>query len=213
MQACQVDHITVTAPTLASGVQYVEEALGVPLQPGGEHPRMGTHNRLLRLGDAMFLEVIAVNPAAARPPRPRWFALDELAADAAPRLATWVARTRAIRATPPELLAVVGAVEPMSRGELNWLITFPADGSLPLGGAAPSLIEWASPEHPASRMVERGCSLLGFTVLHPEPARVVAVLRALGLEQQVAVEGSAPGTAPTLRARIATPAGPRTLGG
>ena len=27
------------------------------MQPGGEHPDMATHNWLLRLGDALFLEV------------------------------------------------------------------------------------------------------------------------------------------------------------
>src|SRR4051812_12900340 len=55
MHPCQLDHLTVTAPTLAQGAAFVRDALGAELQPGGEHPRMGTHNLLLRLGDTLFL--------------------------------------------------------------------------------------------------------------------------------------------------------------
>lgn len=54
-----LDHITVTAFSLEAGAAFVSETLGVAPQAGGEHPRMATHNLLLRLGDAMFLEVIA----------------------------------------------------------------------------------------------------------------------------------------------------------
>lgn len=49
---------------------------------------MGTHNLMLRLGDSSYLEIIAINPAAPAPGRPRWFALDRLAGDGSPRLAT-----------------------------------------------------------------------------------------------------------------------------
>jgi hypothetical protein len=78
MSACSIDHVTVTAPTLAGGAEFVRKALGVAPQAGGEHPRMGTHNLLLKLGDSMFLEVIAPNPNAPAPARPRWFALDTI---------------------------------------------------------------------------------------------------------------------------------------
>lgn len=69
MRRASLDHLVVVAPTLAAGAQYVEERLGVVMQPGGKHPRMGTHNLLLRLGDC-YLEVIAPNPDAPAPTRP-----------------------------------------------------------------------------------------------------------------------------------------------
>ena len=71
MKPCQIDHIAVTAPSLEAGAEYVWEALGVPLQPGGEHERMGTHNLLLRLGESTYLEVTAPNPRAPKHQRPR----------------------------------------------------------------------------------------------------------------------------------------------
>ncbi len=217
MFRCEIDHLTITAPTLAVGAAYVERALGVALQPGGEHPRMGTHNLLLKLGDALFLEVIAVNPAAARPLRPRWFALDELGHDAAPRLAHWVARpvagTDSIRSAPPDCLKIAGPIETMTRGNLQWLITIPSDGALPMDGAVPALIEWQAPGHPAARLHNKGCTLRGFEIHTAEFQRVGARLDSLALGAAVTLVALPPGAATRLIAHIDTPAGLRSIGG
>src|SRR3982750_3587887 len=97
MLRATLDHLVVAATTLAQGCDYVESGLGVRPQRGGKHPRMGTHNALLRLGPKLFLEVIAIDPAAPAPGRPRWFDLDEPRMRASltdgPRLAHYVART------------------------------------------------------------------------------------------------------------------------
>src|SRR5262245_56050439 len=103
---CHIDHLVVTAPTLEAGAEHVERVLGVPLQKGGAHDRMGTHNLLLRLGDSLYLEVIAPDPAAPPPSRPRWFELDGPRA-AEPRLAAWVARTSDIRRAVDSLPVVI----------------------------------------------------------------------------------------------------------
>ncbi|MGH8810040.1 MAG: VOC family protein, partial [Noviherbaspirillum sp.] len=76
----------------------MRDVLGVSPQTGGEHPRMGTHNLLLRLGEALFLELISPNPSAPAPTRPRWFALDTLGRQSPPRLSTWVVRSADIQA-------------------------------------------------------------------------------------------------------------------
>ncbi|MGY3076276.1 hypothetical protein ACVWZZ_002647 [Bradyrhizobium sp. LM6.10] len=93
----RLDHITVAAKDLAEGVAYVEQALGIAPPAGGAHPLMGTHNHLLRLSETAFLEVIAPNPSAPAPTRPRWFAMDDPRTHAAlassPRLMTWVVST------------------------------------------------------------------------------------------------------------------------
>jgi hypothetical protein len=208
MPVTRFDHLAITAPTLAAGADFVRAALGVEMRPGGSHPRMGTHNLLLRLGDGVYLEVIAVDPAAPPPGRPRWFDLDALAPDAPPRLAAWVARTDDIHTAAAASPEPLGSVEPMSRGALHWLITVPADGRPPLAGAAPHLIHWQADPHPAARLPDSGCTLAGLDLSHPEPDRVAGVLAAVGFAGPVAVRPGPSG----LAARVDTPAGRRTLG-
>lgn len=211
MSGCQIDHITVTAPSLASGAALVRDVLGIAPQPGGQHPRMGTHNLLLRLGDALFLEVIAPDPAAPPPDRPRWFGLDRLAPQAAPSLATWVVRSADIHASLAAASEALGNVEPMSRGALSWLITIPSDGSLPLGGVAPALIEWHVDIHPAARLRDDGLSLSRLELVHPEPERISRLLASLALDAPVSVTAAAAGALPQLIAHIHTPQGLRLL--
>ena len=211
--SCEIDHLVITAPDLASGVEFVRQRLGIAPQPGGEHPRMGTHNCLLKLGESVYLEVIAPNPAAAKPDRPRWFELDHLNPSAPPRLATWVARTSDIRATVAASSEPLGNVEPMSRGQLNWLITIPPDGSLPFGGIAPTLIEWSAQPHPATRLPEAGFSFVRLEGFHSEAPRISAMLRSLCLQSEVTVASLRDGAHPFLVAQIQTPEGLKTIGG
>ena len=72
-----VDHLVVAAPDLDSGSAWLEAKFGARLAPGGCHAAMGTHNRLLRLGPTLYLELIAIDPAAPKPGRSRWFGLDD----------------------------------------------------------------------------------------------------------------------------------------
>lgn len=208
----QLDHIAVTAPTLARGVEFVGDILGVAPQQGGAHPRMGTHNLLLRLGPANYLEVIAPDPQATRPDRPRWFELDQLAPTSPPRLAAWVARTDDIVVASAACAALAGKIESMSRGAWSWRITIPPDGSLPLGGAAPALIQWeAGPPHPAAALDDTGCVLAGLDIFHPDPQRIQDLLAAIGFCPDTPVRARAGDDKPQLVAHIQTPRGLRAL--
>ncbi|MGH6623755.1 MAG: VOC family protein, partial [Burkholderiaceae bacterium] len=93
MLRSELDHLIVACSDLATGVSWVAERLGVEPQPGGRHEAMGTHNALLRLGARCYLEVIAIDPEAAAPARPRWFGLDDettrTALARSPALLTW----------------------------------------------------------------------------------------------------------------------------
>src|SRR5262249_12568508 len=98
-----LDHITIIAPSLAEGVDHVRACLAIDVPFGTNHPDMGTHNRRLRLGETIYLEIIAVDPDAPRPSRPRWFGLDDTAAvrcrwQNGERLRAWVASTADIDA-------------------------------------------------------------------------------------------------------------------
>ena len=65
-----IDHLVIAAPDLESGANHVADLLGVAPQGGGAHPRMGTHNRVMGMFGGMYLEVIAIDPAAPAPERP-----------------------------------------------------------------------------------------------------------------------------------------------
>jgi hypothetical protein len=193
------------------GSQWIFDHLGVRPQQGGEHPRMGTHNVLLRLGEAMYLEVIAINPSAPKPSRARWFALDALPTEAEPQLAGWVARTEDIRKSAVDASEMLGTVESMSRGSLEWLISIPEDGSLPLGGVAPMLIQWQTASHPALGMQDQGCELLALELLHPCPERISELLGSLAVAEPGVSVSVAVAAAPSLVAHVRTPLGMRSI--
>ncbi len=212
-----IDHLVVVAPSLDLGVRWVEQVLGVPMGPGGEHVRMGTHNCLLRLQAETYLEVIAPDPSAPSPSMPRWFGLDDLAPNQAPFLGAWVVRTDDIHtarsAIDLNIGADIGVVHPMTRGPWSWQITIPTDGRQPLGGLAPALIEWPAGEHPTTRMPESGVRLRGLTLHHGDTERAQGLIDALGLQQEVAVQRALPGAESFLDAVLDTPSGPCRLFG
>jgi Glyoxalase-like domain len=199
----KLDHLVVAASDLQTGTAWLEEALGVRLQPGGQHAFMGTHNRLLRLGDA-YLEIIAVDPNAPAPNRPRWFNLDALQSSLeTPRLIHWVVSgdiERAVKSTEE-----LGEIKEVARGDLKWRITIPADGHLPGDGLIPTVIQWDG-ERPVTRLPESGCALVSLRASHPEPQRIGAALEVLGVELSIAT-----GTRAAMRAVISCPNGLVTL--
>lgn len=212
LQSC-IDHLVITAPTLQAGVQAVEQALGVPMQAGGEHPDMGTHNYVLKLGDTLFLEVIAVNPQANPPGRPRWFELDAAASMPAPRLAAWVARTSDIQQAAANASVPVGTVMPLTRGSLSWRLTVPDDGSRVLQGAAPQLIQWDGDPHPAANMVQRDCSLVRLDAFHPSAGQLWRFLQDIRFSGPFCATPLSEDEPPYLAALVHTPTGVRMLGG
>lgn len=211
MLTSAIDHLVVTAPTLAAGVQYVEQSLGCPMQRGGRHVRMGTHNALLRIGAECYLEVISIDPDAPPLSRARWFELDTLSSDASPRLATWVARTSNIRLAAESALHDLGSVEQMTRGSLEWLITIPSHGQLPFNGLTPALIQWQSEPHPVTQMAESSVSLIQLTGRHPEASKIKALLHRIGFAGDVLITEPSDGISVSLSATIQTPRGIVTL--
>jgi len=47
------DHLVVAARTLDEGAAWCEATLGVVPAPGGKHPLMATHNRLLAIEEEL----------------------------------------------------------------------------------------------------------------------------------------------------------------
>jgi hypothetical protein len=209
----QLDHITIAAENLADGVAYAESALGVKIPFGGAHPLMGTHNHLLRLGDSLFLEIIAPDPAAGALTRRRWFGLDDPALRAeiaaAPRFVTWVVATDDIETALREVPHAAGPAVTVTRGELTWLIGVPGDGSMPFSGAFPTIIQWPRGPHPASRMPDLGCGLVFCEIAHSQGAEIGRSLQPYLSDARVRFTTAAK---PSMSVTIRTPQGERRLG-
>jgi len=77
MLKTHLDHIVIAAANLAEGAAYAKSILGVEVPDGGEHLMMGTHNKVMRLGNDVYLEIIAIHPKMLGPTHPRWFGLDD----------------------------------------------------------------------------------------------------------------------------------------
>ncbi|MDK9712540.1 MAG: VOC family protein [Sulfuritalea sp.] len=203
------DHLVLAARDLDRGTAWLEQRLGVALAPGGRHVRMGTHNRLLGLGDDFYLELIAIDPLAPPPGRPRWFGLDspEALPEDRPRLIHWVVRSDDILRDAAASAEAPGEILPMERGDFRWRITVPPDGRLPGSGLVPTLIQWDVPFHPAARLPDAGCRLMKLEGFHPQPARIKAVLDSLGVGARLDVHPCALDEAAELVAYIRTPTG------
>ena len=206
MFSLALDHLAVVARTLEEGATYVEAVLGTRLLPGGRHADMGTHNRLLSLGPDIYLEVIAIDPDAPKPPRRRWFNLD--AWDGAPRLTNWICQTddlnAALDAAPPGS----GRKMALSRGDLSWSMAVPDFGRLPFDDAMPALLQWHEGMHPARRLPDQDLRLLRLDVFHPEAEALREAFPALQSVDRVELRT---GPEKRLIATIATPEGNRIL--
>ncbi len=211
----RLDHIVVAAATLDQGAEFLRERLGVDLPAGGRHRTMATHNRLLQLGDERYLELIAIDPAAAPPARPRWFSLDDQTLRAAlrerPRLITWVMNTPDIQGLAARTGVDIGMPTRLSRDGLRWEIALPEDGRLLAHGMLPYAIQWHSKPHPARKMADLGCRLEALIIHHNRPEWIRGRLATLGAADLVDIEALPGDEAPYLEARLDTPAGPATL--
>lgn len=180
-----IDHLVIGTNDLASGTDWTESRLGAACDGGGAHPLMGTHNRLMRLAGGPYLEVIAIDPDAPSPGRPRWFTLDREKTKSrfatGPGALCWVAAVSDIETAVRQCGYDCGQITTVTRGDLQWRLTIPDDGSLPAGGVLPSLIEWPEGMHPVTSLAETDIYLDTIHLTHPDPAHIEACLDRLGL--------------------------------
>jgi len=194
-----VDHLVVMATSLAEGAAWCEATLGVTPGPGGEHPLMGTHNRLINIASPTFptayLEIIAINSVAIRtyPARAnRWFDMDnpvlsERVAQQGPQLIHWVASVPNIKAAVQPLAAqgidrgvALEASRMTPHGLLQWQITVRDDGQRLFDGCLPTLIQWGS-AHPTNSMPHSGVTLQALQLSHLKAPALQIACRSIGL--------------------------------
>lgn len=173
MQMIELDHIAVLGETLDEAVNHVESTLGRVMNPGGVHARYGTHNRLTGLGPELYVEAIAIDPAAPPPADARWFGLDAFSGPA--RLNKWICRVADLEAAL-DVLPMAGRAVSLERDGLRWEMAVPRDGMLPFDGMFPALIQWHTDVPPGRRLAPAGLTLEQLTVSHPQAPELNALL-------------------------------------
>ena len=156
----KLDHVVFGCLDLAEGEAELAASFGAPAAGHGTHAMMSTHNALWNMGDA-YIELVAIDPAAPDPGRPRWFGLDKEETKArladGPCLLTWIVAT--------EDAAAIARAAP---------IPFGAPG---LDGVFPGPIEWITGMHPAQRLGDQGIRCEALTLTHPQIEAVGDAMR------------------------------------
>lgn len=209
----KLDHLTIITPTLIEGVLHVQNCLDLDVPFGTRHDYMGTHNHRLQLGNTVYLEIVALDPYGTQPGRARWFGLDNQESvksdwDKGQRLRGWVASTDAITSVVSAHHAIFGDKVPLPTANPTFDFAIPGDGSLPLDGAAPSLIDHRGDPTSMASIPDLGARLLSLTLEHPNSDAIETLYRELSIDRPpVIVQG------PEIRyrAQIETPTGLKEL--
>ena len=161
----------------------MKDKTGLIVPAGGQHPMIGTHNLVMALGLDTFFEVIAINPSAPKPSHKRWFGLDDTTFTR-PRLHSWILNSDDLEAdlAKAKTLGVdLGVPTTQTRGDMRWRFAVREDGTIPLEGAAPMIMEWPDmPAHPAAKMTDLGARIKNIQLRTPHSEILNNLLNTLG---------------------------------
>jgi hypothetical protein len=209
----QLDHILLGCNDLERGIDFVEQRAGVRPAVGGVHPRRGTRNALLSLGERRYLEVIAPDPQQDQN-HVEQFAFKTLAhlkELSSPHLIGWAAHPSDLERFSALLrdagIAFLGPW-PGSRQRpdgklLQWKSLNLKDDQ---GGLLPFFIEWSADSIHPSADAPKGCRLARFGAVTPNPAALNKIIDLLQLDMLVSQADKA-----ALQATIVGPKGELTL--
>jgi hypothetical protein len=178
----EFDHMVLGINDLERGIAFVEERAGVRPVFGGVHPGRGTQNALLSLGTRRYLEIVALDPKQSVTP---W--VPGLAEMHEPRLVAWAAHTDDIATLAQKAKATGFSIEGPGDGSrdrpdgkvLHWKSFRLEDDR---GGLLPFFIEWSRDSAHPSVDAPSGCSLERFLAAAPQPDKLAAEYRSLGVE-------------------------------
>ena len=189
MALSTIDHIVIGAANLEKATEKVEGLLQTKFSTSGKHSLMATHNRLARLQNSAYMEIIAIDPSASFPKscfqEQRWFSLDSATTQrrltTGPQPLCWVVAVNNIEQFASNCGYSPGRVTEMSRGDFRWKLTVPNNGDLSEGGVLPVLIEWPKGKNPAEAMPESNLVLKQITLFHPSPDFIEPILSAMDI--------------------------------
>ena len=164
----KLDHIVLGALTLEEGTEYVERILQAKLSNVGYHKNMGTHNRVIRISDEVYLEVVAIDPKIKNIKNKKWFNLDNLNLQSklkkSPQIIGYVIENKD--------MSISKYYDPFfeaSRANFRWQFAMPTsknnilDSQIIETGVIPSLISWKS-EKPIYQMKKNQFELISLEI-------------------------------------------------
>ena len=196
MALSTIDHIVIGAANLEKATEKVEGLLQTKFSTSGKHSLMATHNRLARLQNSAYIEIIAIDPSASFPKscfqEKRWFSLDSATTQrrltTGPQPLCWVVAVNNIEQFASNCGYSPGRVTEMSRGDFRWKLTVPNDGDLSEGGVLPVLIEWPNGKNPTEAMPKSDLLLKQITLFHPSPDFIERILSAMDIAGPINIE-------------------------
>ena len=164
----KLDHIVFGAFTLEEGTEFVENILQANLSDIGYHKDMGTHNRVIRISDEIYLEVVAIDPKIRNLKNRKWFNLDnsnlQLKLKKSPQIIGYVIEKKDIK-----ISKYYDPFFEASRANYRWQFAMPTyknkflDSEIVETGIIPSLISWKS-EKPINQMKKNQFELISFEI-------------------------------------------------
>ncbi len=189
-----IDHLVYCVPELEKACSYLAQVLGVEPSMGGRHLTKGTKNAVLNLGNACYLEVLALDQDNEERNGPRWMGIDLISS---PRVTRWSLKSQTLFSDSEVLKSYnprMGEIDGGSRelgggGILEWQMTLPL--AEPIIDLVPFVTQWpVTSIHPTERM-ENICSLEYIRFTHPEPKAIQEVFNQLEIENRL-LKGAEP---------------------
>ena len=163
----KLDHIVFGSYTLEEGTVFVENMLQAKLSDIGYHKDMGTHNRVIRISENVYLEVVAIDPKRKNLKNRKWFNLDNSNLQSklkkSPQIIGYV-----IENNDRNINKYYDPFFEASRDRYKWKFAMPTfnnilDSEIIETGIIPSLISWKS-EKPIYQMKKNQFELISFEI-------------------------------------------------
>tara|TARA_B100000212_G_scaffold238565_1_gene181631 strand:+ start:283 stop:933 length:651 start_codon:yes stop_codon:yes gene_type:complete len=164
----KLDHIVFGSCTLEEGTEFIENMLQAKLSNVGYHKDMGTHNRVIRISEKVYLEVIAIDPKSKNLKNRKWFNLDNINLQTklknSPQIIGFV-----IENNDRNITKYYDPFFEVTRDRYKWKFAMPIfnnhilDSEIIQTGIIPSLISWKT-EKPIYKMKENQFELISFEI-------------------------------------------------
>jgi len=183
-----IDHLVYSVLDLGKAISDFERLTGIRPTFGGYHTTRGTKNAIVNLGNACYLELLAIDEENKDIAAPRWMGVDFISKAQMTRFALKSddldSDSAILRKYNPQMGEINGGQRQMSNGKmLTWEMILPL--AAPAVDIVPFMTDWRKSDvHPTDNMKEQ-CIFIGFKFIHPNPEKMMNLLSELGMNTKV----------------------------